>query len=234
MTKKKNQHSAPQPYSPKPDEQVAIEKFMERKIASAPRLKVENNRVSIDHPSGTVGNVLMQNALGTSDLAFMVGLLTQLANATGATIHEADLNFMVSFINGIEPRDQVECTLAAQMATVHMVMMKSMQDLPLTKDLLQLDAAERGINKFARTFIAQVDALKRYRSGGEQKVTVQHVSVSDGGQAIVGNVTQNPRETAPDKASSSTPALAHSKVAPMETLDEAPRNAAPARRKSSK
>jgi hypothetical protein len=234
MTKKKNEHSAPQPYSPKPDEQAAIERFKQRKIAPAPRLKVENNLVSIDHPSGPMGNVLMQNALGTSDLAFMAGLLTQLARATGTQIHEADLNFMVSFINGIEPRDQVESTLAAQMATVHMAMMKSMQDLPLTQNLLQQDAVERAINKFARTFIAQVEALKRYRSGGEQIVTVQHVSVSDGGQAIVGNVTQNPRETAPDKASSSTSAHAHSKAAPMKTLDEAPRKATPARRKSSK
>ena len=122
---------------------------------------------------------------------------------------------MVSFINGIEPRDQVESTLAAQMATVHLAMMKSMQDLALTKNLLEQDAAERGINKFARTFTAQVEALKRYRSTGEQKVTVQHVSVSQGGQAIVGNVTQNPRETAPDKASPSTPDVADMKVAPM-------------------
>jgi hypothetical protein len=235
MTKKKNEHSAPAPYSPKPDERAVMEKaFKERKIAPAPRLKVENNTLSIDHPSETVGLLLMQNALGTSDRAFMVGLLTQLGRATGSKVHEADLNFMVSFINGIEPRDQVESTLAAQMATVHMAMMKSIQDLPLTKNLLQQDAAERAINKFAWTFIAQVEALKRYRSGGEQKVTVQHVSVGDGGQAIVGNVTQNPRETAPDKASSSTPALAHSKVAPMKTLDEAPRKATPARRKSSK
>jgi hypothetical protein len=234
MTKKKNEHSAPAPYSPKPDERAVIEKaFKERKIAPAPRLKAEGDKVSIDHPSETVGILLMQNALGTSDRAFMVGLLTQLARATGAKVNVEDLNFMVSFINGIEPRDQVESALAAQMATVHMAMMKSIQDLPLTKNLLQQDAAERAINKFGRTFIAQVEALKRYRSGGEQKVTVHHVSVSDGGQAIVGNVTQNPRETAPDKASSS-PAVAHSKVAPMKTLDEAPRKATPARRKSSK
>jgi hypothetical protein len=141
---------------------------------------------------------------------------------------------MVSFINDIEPRDQVESALAAQMATVHLAMMKSMQDLPLATNLLQQAAAERAINKFARTFTAQVEVLKRYRSGGEQKVTVQHVWVSGGGQAIVRNVTQNPRETVPDKASSSTPAHALSKAAPMKTLDEPPRKATPARRKSSK
>jgi hypothetical protein len=36
---------------------------------------------------------------------------------------------------------------------------------------------------------AQVEALKRYRSGGEQKMTVQHVHVAEGGQVIVGNVS---------------------------------------------
>ena len=44
------------------------------------------------------------------------------------------------------------------------------------------------LNKLTRTFATQVEALKRYRSKGEQKVTVEHVTVNEGGQAIVGNV----------------------------------------------
>ena len=34
-----------------------------------------------------------------------------------------------------------------------------------------------------------MEALKRYRTGGEQKVTVEHVTVNAGGQAIVGQVS---------------------------------------------
>jgi hypothetical protein len=45
-----------------------------------------------------------------------------------------------------------------------------------------------GLTKLMRTYAAQMEALKRYRSGGEQKMTVQHVHVAEGGQAIVGNV----------------------------------------------
>ena len=44
----------------------------------------------------------------------------------------------------------------------------------------------------ALTYATQMEALKRYRTCGEQKVTVQHVSVSAGAQAIVGNVTHYP------------------------------------------
>jgi hypothetical protein len=48
---------------------------------------------------------------------------------------------------------------------------------------------ERALNRLARTFAAQVETLKKYRTGGEQKVTVQHVSVNDNTQAIAGNVS---------------------------------------------
>jgi hypothetical protein len=34
-----------------------------------------------------------------------------------------------------------------------------------------------------------METLKRYRTGGEQKVTVQHVTVNEGGQAVVGNLS---------------------------------------------
>lgn len=52
----------------------------------------------------------------------------------------------------------------------------------------QQDAAERALNKLARTFATQMEALKRYRTGGQQKVTIEHVTVNAGGQATAGTV----------------------------------------------
>jgi hypothetical protein len=69
----------------------------------------------------------------------------------------------------------------------------------------QQDSAERTFNKLARTFTAHVDALKRYRTSGEPVVSVQHVSVSDGGQAIVGNVTHAPPESVGQAGSRAVP-----------------------------
>ena len=43
-------------------------------------------------------------------------------------------------------------------------------------------------NELARTFTLLVDALNRYRGKGQQKVTVEHVHVHPGGQAVVGLV----------------------------------------------
>jgi hypothetical protein len=225
--------TAPPPYSP---EQLAtIDEALKqrKKTAPAPRVKVEDNKISVDHPDAAIGYLLMQNALGTVDDAFMHGLLKQLAGASsgGKEVDEASLNFMVSVIKGNEPRDQLETMLVAQMAAIHMAAMKFARQLGQVENLPQQDSAQRAFNQLVRTFVTQMEALKRYRSGGE--VTVHHVSVSEGGQAIVGNVTQNPRETASYKAPESPPALTHSKVPAMEMVGEPSRQAIPVERKSS-
>jgi hypothetical protein len=43
--------------------------------------------------------------------------------------------------------------------------------------------------KLMRTFTAQVEALQKIRNKGQQKITVQHVQVGQGGQAIIGDVS---------------------------------------------
>ncbi|MGY4422448.1 hypothetical protein ACVWY2_004897 [Bradyrhizobium sp. JR6.1] len=50
-----------------------------------------------------------------------------------------------------------------------------------------------------RTFPAQIDALTRYCSQREPAITVQNVKVEDGGNAIVGNVTQHANVIVSDK-----------------------------------
>lgn len=76
-----------------------------------------------------------------------------------------------------------------QLGAVHMATMTMARRLAHVETLPQQDGAERALNKLARTFAAQMEALKRYRSKGEQKVIVKHVTVNEGGQAVVGQVS---------------------------------------------
>jgi hypothetical protein len=152
-----------------------------------------------DHPEPKIGHLLLMEALGSSDTDFYRGLLSQIVNAgsQGREPDEKGLNFMLSVVKGVEPKDQVEAMLAAQMAAVHMATMTFARRLAHVDNIPQQDSAERAFNKLARTFTTQVGALKRYRTGGEQKVTVKHVTVNSGGQAIVGNVSHGqPRKQA--------------------------------------
>jgi hypothetical protein len=77
---------------------------------------------------------------------------------------------------------------------------------------------------------------KRCRSGGEPQVTVQNLSVNDGGQAIVGNVNQAQGGPVLDKSASSPPAVTDARMAPMQTIDnqEHPLIAAQNRQKDDK
>jgi hypothetical protein len=168
-----------------------------------------NWQIGFDHPDQLVGRALVMDALASADEDFLNGIMYQLANASaqGQNIDERGLNFMLSVIKGIEPRDQLEAMLAAQMAAVHVATMTFARDLAP----VHISA----FNKLTRTFAMQMEALKRYRSGAEQKVTLQHVSVAEGGQAIVGNVTQPPRENRQEKPAAPPPALADTNVVPM-------------------
>jgi hypothetical protein len=97
---------------------------------------------------------------------------------------------MLSVVRGINPRDETEALLAAQMAAIHNATMVAARRLNHIETIPQQDSASTMLNKLARTFATQVEALKKYRSGGEQTIKVQHVTVNEGGQAIVGNVSQ--------------------------------------------
>ena len=128
--------------------------------------------------------------LGTSSQEFMDGVLRQLANAVspGKDADEEAINFALAVIAGIEPKDELETMLAMQMVAIHLATMTFTRRLAHVETLDQQHGSERALNKLARTFAMQMEALKRYRTGGEQKVVVQHVNVNEGGQAIVGTV----------------------------------------------
>ncbi len=208
-------------------ERTALKRHIARLEAKpSVRLKASKNgsgsQIELDHPDKLVGWALVMDAFASADADFVNGIVSQLASASGRgeDISEHGINFMLSVIKGIEPRDQLETMLAAQMAAVHVASMSFARQLVHVDNLPQQDSAERAFNKLTRTFTMQMEALKRYRTGAEQKVTLQHVSVADGGQAIVGNVTHATRKSdqetaAQQKAATPPPTLPDTNVVPM-------------------
>jgi hypothetical protein len=214
-------------YSPTDPERSVLKRQIKRleSSPSVPRIKIggtHNGRtLSLDHPDILVARGLLMEALGTADTDFGYGLINDLISIASGDekIDEPKFNFMLSIIKGIKPNDQLEAMLAAQMAAVHVTAMKFVSQFSRVETLQQQDSAERAFNKLTRTFTTQMEALKRYRTGGEQRVTVQHVSVSEGGQAIVGNVTQGPPDAESKKYAKPTSALTDARRTPMPTGD---------------
>ena len=193
------------PYEPTPLERKALDSNGARPASPAPRMKVtqgqdETQNIAPDHPDQVTAVRLLLEATGTKDFDFLNGLVGQLAtaSASGPKVQEGALNFMLAVVKGIGPRDQTEAMLAAQMAATHQATMTFAHRLARAQNIPQQDSAERAFNKLARTFAAQIEALKRYRSAGEQTVRVEQVTVNEGGQAIVGNVAHGGRAS-PEK-----------------------------------
>jgi len=195
MTKKPAKRVSKPPaklYKRRPEEQQVVDAYHARRKQQPPRWQVKDGVLKPDHADQEMAFIRLMNAMGTDNTDFLLGIFRQLANLVVSTDGNVDgdkVHFMLSVIEGIKPENETEAMLAAQMAVVHLATMKYAGTLLTVDKIPQADHAEKTLNKLARTFTTQMDTLKRYRTGGQQKMTVEHVHVHEGGQAIVGSVT---------------------------------------------
>lgn len=108
-------------------------------------------------------------------------------------LNEKNLNHFIenslALVEGIKPRDELEMMLAVQMIGVHNFAMEVLKRGMLVGQTFEgRDAAVNRATKLLRTFTALLEALNKYRGKGHQKITVKHVTVEKGAQAIVGDV----------------------------------------------
>jgi hypothetical protein len=95
----------------------------------------------------------------------------------------------ISGLIGIDPRDELEGMMAAQLIAAHNAAMECYRRAMLPEQTFQgRSEALNQANKLSRTYVTLVEALNRHRGKGQQKVTVEHVHVHAGGQAVVGVV----------------------------------------------
>jgi hypothetical protein len=90
---------------------------------------------------------------------------------------------------GIGPKDEIEGMIGAQLLAAHNATMECYRRAMIEQQSFEgrrenLNQA----NKLSRTYALLLEALNRHRGKGQQKVTVEHVHVHAGGQAVVGMV----------------------------------------------
>ena len=88
-----------------------------------------------------------------------------------------------------EPRDAFEAMLIAQMTATHVTFATLSERLSYQTEFEVRESLERSVSRLNRTYIAQLEALKKHRSKAQQTVRVERVTVESGGQAIVGDVS---------------------------------------------
>jgi hypothetical protein len=103
---------------------------------------------------------------------------------------DVKIDLSARFINMLSPQNEMEGVLISQMAGTHILAMEFMRRSILSDQTTEgSESCVNRASKFISLFLRQVEALERLRGKtGNQKVTVEHVYIGAGGQAIVGNV----------------------------------------------
>lgn len=119
-------------------------------------------------------------------------LAEQLALLSSREIDAGDMNGpngALALLHELAPQDAAETMLCTQMVGTQMLAMECMKRANLAEQTFEgRELNMRHAERFLRIFTQQLDALNKHRGKGQQKVTVEHVTVNEGGQAVVGSV----------------------------------------------
>ena len=99
------------------------------------------------------------------------------------------LSATVAGLVGIGPKDELEGMIAAQLLAAYNAAMECYRRAMIGEQSFEGRRENLSqANKLSRTYAVLLDALNHHRGKGQQKVTVEHVHVHSGGQAVVGMV----------------------------------------------
>jgi hypothetical protein len=180
-------------------ELIVMEKPSQVPVPEAEKPRVRLRRVNCNYhvPYGPEGHEKcwwdrLKAALGTTSSDFVNATLVQIQNASrlpGGGISETGVNAVLAFVEGAEPKDEVEAALAIQLACLHAVTMSMLSNLGGACGGTRNTAMTASVvARLQKAFAAQVEVLRKLKHGGSQLVRVEHVHVNEGGQAVIGNV----------------------------------------------
>ena len=136
---------------------------------------------------------------------------------------DRQLSATVAALVGISPKEELEGMMAAQLIAAHNAAMECYRRAMVGEQSFEGRCENLNqANKLSRTWATLLDALNKHRGKGQQKVTVEHVHVHAGGQAMVGAIEtpgggdRNKSEEQPHAKQ-----IAHAPEPALRSLDEA-------------
>ena len=132
------------------------------------------------------------------------------------------LEAVITLFDGIKPQGNLEDMLAAQMVAAHGVAMDCLRRAVLKNQTFKgRDQNLKHAAKFMSMYMRQLEVLDKHRGKGQQKMTIEHINIESGGQAIVGQVEagRGPKRRKGRATSAMNPAIDHSPEVPLEIPD---------------
>ena len=178
--------------------------------------------IPVPRPSAQRGDLRSNSGSDNDDFSNV--LLNQVAYALWLEPCDADeqkrlVQATLAAMIGMKPRDELEGMLiasySAAMECYRRAMLGEQTFEARRENLTQA-------NKLSRTYAALTEALDRHRGKGQQRITVEHVNVHAGGQAIVGAVTSGGGDRQQsEQLTDATREITHEPGSPMRSPDAA-------------
>ena len=160
----------------------------------------EKSTVTISNAPGVDPKDLakgLQKVTGAKDTIVSRFLLSQGTDSFGITAldQERSVSTCVALLRDIEPQNATQGLLATQMIAIHNLAMEMLRRAGFNNQTFAgVDANINRANKLLKTFATQTEAMQKLQGkSGKQKMTVEHVHVNEGGQAIIGTVENGGR-----------------------------------------
>lgn len=133
---------------------------------------------------------LMVETRKVDEIAHLIHLPSDLSEAE----KDSRIARALDLYESLEPSDGIEATLAVQMVGTHYAALECLRIAAVPKQNFGVkDMNLKHAQKLMALYLQQVAALNKHRGKGQQKVTVEHVHVHPGGQAVVGNLEMGQR-----------------------------------------
>jgi hypothetical protein len=176
-----------------------------------------------ERPEESEKRHVLRSISGSDDEDFCTILAEQVVDALWREhpVFDQQIRATLAAMMGMKPQDELEGMLIGQLIASHNAAMECYRRAMIGNQTFEgrrenLNQA----NKLSRSSAALTEALDRHRGKGQQRITVEHVNVHAGGQAIVGAVT--PKGGSSQKSEQQTHAtqeITHEPGIPMRSPD---------------
>ena len=167
---------------------------------------------------------MLEEATGTDEPHLQQHLIDQVYRTLwipkdlGEDEKSARIASAISLLQGIKPADETEGMLAVQMVATHNAAMECLRRAMIKGQILagrdqELKHAEKLLSIYSR----QIEVLDKHRGKGQQKITVEHLHVAAGGQAVVAHIETG--KIAGDRRTEAKPEIKAITNDPGETID---------------
>ena len=167
---------------------------------------------------------VLEGAIGTDNPCLRRRLIGQVCETLwipeGVSEDEklARIGSAILLYKGIKPADEIEGMLAVQMVATHNAAMDCLRRAMIDGQTFEgRDLNLKHASKLLSICSRQIEVLNKHRGKGQQKVTVEHVHVAAGGQAMVGHIETG--KTAGARKTGAEPGTKADPNDPGETID---------------